>query len=206
MSSKPREEFTDPPLSEEEAALVAAEDDASEHALSVPLRALALEEPESSRFADAVMARVAHRDRSLWQRFVHRLRQPASRRQTVLTAVPLAAVVGLVTFFLVRDAVTIADSRTSAASDLAGDMFPVSFELRAPNATRVTLSGDFNNWSQESISLSDADGDGVWKVTVTLPRGRYAYQFVIDGKQRIADPNAPRETVSRRGDSAILEL
>ncbi len=206
MSNEPREEFTDPPLSAEEAEQVAAERDGSGHALAAPLRALAVERPANHRFTEAVMARVEHSGASLWQRIVRRLRQPASTRQTVLTAVPVAAVVGLTTFFLVRDAVSMAESQARATADVAGDMFPVEFELRAPNATSVTLSGDFNNWSHESIALHDADGDGVWTVTVTLPRGRYAYQFVVDGKKRIADPHARTESLRWRGDSAILEL
>lgn len=206
MSNESRDGFTDPPLSEEEAALVAAEADGNQHALTAPLRALAVEQPADRGFTDAVMARIENRRGGLLRRILHRLQQPTSRREAVLTAVPVAVVAGVVTFFLVQDAVTLADSPARATSDAAGDMFPVEFALRAPNATSVTLSGDFNKWNQNSISLTDADGDGVWTVTVTLPRGSYAYQFVIDGVQRVADPRADSRTDSPRGPSAILRL
>jgi hypothetical protein len=205
MSENGKDPFPDQPLSEEEAALVAVETDEGGHDLAEPLRALAMEEPADLAFTDAVMARVENRPHGLVARLVARLRQPTSRRQTVLTAVPVAAVVGLVTFFVVKDAVSLADSHARAVSDTAGDMFPVEFELRAPNATSVTLSGDFNKW-QQSISLSDADGDGVWSVKLTLPRGQYAYQFVVDGKQRIADPKAEVRDTGLRGPQAILRL
>ena len=205
MTSKHPDRYDDPPLSDEEAALVAAESDDAQHELAAPLRALAIEEPADRNFAERVMARIEDRQTGFFQRILQRLRQPTSPRQTVLTAVPVAVVVGLVTFFLVRDAVTLADMSPSR-TDAAGDLFPVDFELRAPNATRVTLSGDFNRWSHD-ISLSDPDGDGVWSVTVTLPRGRYAYQYRVDGEARLGDSNATEtETIPQRGPSAILRL
>ena len=52
----------------------------------------------------------------------------------------------------------------------------VPFALVAPNATDVSVHGDFNFW--EPSALSNADGDGVWMTSMFLPPGRYEYAFV----------------------------
>jgi len=64
----------------------------------------------------------------------------------------------------------------------------VPFALVAPNATDVSVLGDFNLW--EPTALSDPDGDGVWRTSMFLPPGRYEYAFVIDGRWWGQDPLA----------------
>ena len=64
----------------------------------------------------------------------------------------------------------------------------VPFALVAPNATDISVLGDFNLW--EPTALSDADGDGVWRTSMFLPPGRYEYAFVIDGRWWGQDPLA----------------
>ena len=64
----------------------------------------------------------------------------------------------------------------------------VAFALVAPNATDVSVLGDFNLW--EPTALSDADGDGVWRTSMFLPPGRYEYALVIDGRWWGQDPLA----------------
>jgi anti-sigma factor RsiW len=66
----------------------------------------------------------------------------------------------------------------------------VRFRFEAPKAHRVAVAGDFNEWAVDRHALEDTDGDGVWKAVVRLPPGRYAYMFVVDDGQWIADPNA----------------
>jgi 1,4-alpha-glucan branching enzyme len=85
----------------------------------------------------------------------------------------------------------------------ASDLYPVDFEITAPGAKRVTLSGDFNNW--KSMPLSDADGDGRWTVSLTLAPGRYLYAFAVDGKKRL-DPKAEVERKNGRAMHAVLRL
>jgi hypothetical protein len=67
----------------------------------------------------------------------------------------------------------------------------VPFVVTAPNAARVTVVGDFNDWDPHATPLSRLDGNAWW-VVVKLPPGRYRYSFVLDGTRWIVDPSAPR--------------
>ena len=66
----------------------------------------------------------------------------------------------------------------------------VQFVFRAPNAHRVALVGDFNDWDGDATPLHAGPG-GLWTVTVPLTAGRYTYTFVVDGERWMADPAAP---------------
>ncbi|MEJ5187666.1 isoamylase early set domain-containing protein [Treponema sp. J25] len=71
------------------------------------------------------------------------------------------------------------------------DMVTVRFVLEAPEATTVIVSGNFNQWSNVDIPLHP-EGDGkTWSTTIRLKRSfEYRYNFVIDNKIWIPDPNA----------------
>ena len=56
----------------------------------------------------------------------------------------------------------------------------IVFEYYAPSADAVQLAGDFNSWDPSRTSLKK-ERDGKWKVTLTLPAGRYQYRFLVDG-------------------------
>ena len=62
----------------------------------------------------------------------------------------------------------------------------VLFSLRAPDAEKVSLVGDFNNWSPEGADML-RDEHGVWRTTRRMPRGTYQYRFVVDGEW-MSDP------------------
>ncbi len=62
------------------------------------------------------------------------------------------------------------------------------FVLPVFNATDVSIVGSFNSW--DPIPLSDDDGDGIWRVSIFLPPGRYEYAFIIDGRWWGHDPLA----------------
>lgn len=57
----------------------------------------------------------------------------------------------------------------------------IEFEFPAPDATKVYLSGDFNNWDTSANPMKK-DKKGLWKATVSLKPGRYEYRFFKDGK------------------------
>ncbi|HOA75868.1 MAG TPA: AAA family ATPase [Phycisphaerae bacterium] len=58
----------------------------------------------------------------------------------------------------------------------------VLFVTEAPNATRVSVAGDFNNWSPESTPMIP-NGDGsCFRAMLPLAPGRYRYRYVIDGR------------------------
>jgi alpha-amylase/alpha-mannosidase (GH57 family) len=66
----------------------------------------------------------------------------------------------------------------------------VRFEYSAPNASRVTLVGDFNGWStaQDSLVRNNA---GLWSLVRPIRPGRYHYKFLVNGDRYDVDPKNP---------------
>lgn len=56
----------------------------------------------------------------------------------------------------------------------------VQFEFPAPDAHKVYVTGDFNNWDTHA-NLMKKDKKGTWKATLSLKPGRYEYRFIKDG-------------------------
>ncbi|MDX2283573.1 MAG: hypothetical protein NW241_05395 [Bacteroidia bacterium] len=46
--------------------------------------------------------------------------------------------------------------------------------------TQPTVNGSFNGFSGTANPLADADGDGIWTATVTVPKGLIEYKFAFD--------------------------
>jgi len=65
----------------------------------------------------------------------------------------------------------------------------VRLNLYAPQARKVTVSGDFNKWQVDADVMSRQDG-GVWTIDIKLKPGVYSYMFVVDGKAWVTDPDA----------------
>lgn len=64
----------------------------------------------------------------------------------------------------------------------------VVFAARFDDARKVLIAGDFNNWLPASTPMVTNGVAGVWRMSLPLPRGRYRYRFVVDGKW-VTDPN-----------------
>jgi 1,4-alpha-glucan branching enzyme len=70
----------------------------------------------------------------------------------------------------------------------------VTFALLAPLKSFVYVLGDFNNWEVDQNYFMNKDSSRadsvVWWVTINnlIPQQEYAYQFLVDGNLRIADP------------------
>ena len=67
----------------------------------------------------------------------------------------------------------------------------VQFILDAPQATTVSVAGDFSAW-EPTFELDDVDGDGVWTGRVPVEPGVHTYMFLIDGTEWATDPRADR--------------
>jgi len=65
----------------------------------------------------------------------------------------------------------------------------VTFRIKYQGAKKITIAGSFNQWNTEKDALSDHDADGIWSITILLPRGRYEYLFLIDGQKWLPDPS-----------------
>ena len=55
-------------------------------------------------------------------------------------------------------------------------------------ARSVCVIGDFNQWSPQSHCMQARQKN--WRLTLTLPPGKYRYLFVLDGQRWVCDPNA----------------
>jgi len=74
----------------------------------------------------------------------------------------------------------------------ANQEIPVQFVLVAPEARSVAVVGDFNNWGLGDTALVAENHNGVWSVSAPVPAGVHRYAFLVNGKQWVADPTAPR--------------
>ena len=83
-------------------------------------------------------------------------------------------------------------SAGAAISQLPDSIAPraIKFVLIAPQASHVSLVGDFNGWNASANPMK-AQGAGMWTVFVPLQPGMHTYSFVIDGSHFVADPAAP---------------
>ena len=57
----------------------------------------------------------------------------------------------------------------------------VSFKLEAPDARKVSVMGDFNNWDPKTHVMKK-DKKGVWNKTILIAPGRLEYKFFVDGE------------------------
>jgi hypothetical protein len=116
-----------------------------------------------------------------------------------LTAVAMAA--GLVGIGVITGIVINRDGRSATEqppavaaenSQLPDSVAPraVKFVLIAPQASRVSVVGDFNGWDT-GAAPAERQADGTWVAFVTLTPGRHVYSFVLDGTHFVPDPNAP---------------
>jgi hypothetical protein len=83
----------------------------------------------------------------------------------------------------------IADGRTRVAR--------VQFVFVAPQARRVAVVGDFNDWDVAASPLTSSGG--VWSGQLDVPFGRHDYAFVVDGERWVRDPNAPQAPADEFG-------
>jgi 1,4-alpha-glucan branching enzyme len=56
----------------------------------------------------------------------------------------------------------------------------INFKFYAPQAKKVEVGGDFNNWKANKTPLTK-DATGNWKASLKLKNGRYQYRYLVDG-------------------------
>lgn len=57
----------------------------------------------------------------------------------------------------------------------------VMFTAFSPDAGKVQLAGDFNDWQPDKTSM-DKISNSIWRVKLPLKAGTYRYRLVVDGK------------------------
>ena len=64
----------------------------------------------------------------------------------------------------------------------------ITFEFRADSGTNVFVAGTFNDWDSTQKKLTRKNGS--YKAIMMLPKGRYEYKFLVNGKWCV-DPECP---------------
>lgn len=60
------------------------------------------------------------------------------------------------------------------------DIQEVDFQLYAPDAKKVCIAGQFNDWSTRSNPMKKSK-DGTWRAKIKLSKGRCEYKYFADG-------------------------
>lgn len=80
-----------------------------------------------------------------------------------------------------------------------------TFSVWAPNAKRVWLVGDFNNWDK-SIPMQK-DENGVWSTSTSLPKSGQLYKYLVkqaNGKEIMKIDPLATKFEKRPGDAAVV--
>jgi len=57
----------------------------------------------------------------------------------------------------------------------------VEFKFYRPQASRVSLAGDFNEWRNGELPMVKAD-EGYWMTKMRLPTGEFKFRYCADGE------------------------
>ena len=105
---------------------------------------------------------------------------------------------------LAESAAMSAKMQTLVQTEVAA-MKTIIFNLNAPEARSVYVTGSFNDWSlDESCRMREENGQ--WTVALPLKPGIYKYQFIVDGRWR-EDPKNPLQERNSFGDiNSLVEV
>ncbi|MBN2440473.1 MAG: hypothetical protein JXJ04_03990 [Spirochaetales bacterium] len=80
--------------------------------------------------------------------------------------------------------------------------------IDVPDATCVSVVGDWNNWDPDVDVLTDPDGDGRWEIKLHLNKNNeYRYQFLVNKEEWLPDPQSPLQIEDGFGGvNSILEI
>lgn len=73
----------------------------------------------------------------------------------------------------------------------------VTLTINAPDARKVFIAGEFNNWRIDEESKMENE-NGVWTKNISLAPGKYRYRFVVDNDW-IEDPTNPTKEMNPYG-------
>ena len=79
------------------------------------------------------------------------------------------------------------------------------FSLNAPEAKEVFVAGEFNHWSKTATALQRGE-DGKWRAELSLPPGKHAYKFIVDGEWKVDEANPEQTPDGFGGMNSVLTL
>lgn len=110
-------------------------------------------------------------------------------RRAVFTPIHALAMAGAMAAFIFGLRILPGNDQLIQPQNGKEALIPVEFSYYAPDAKTVELAGDFAEWRAGKVKL-EKTGGGNWKLKLSLPPGRYQYQFVVDGVWTV-DPRCP---------------
>ncbi len=148
----------------------------------------------------AILARVHGRRPSPWRAAVQWFWQPSVPAVALIGTAVIAVAAGYSARAVVGPSSAVLSIASEASPVLtpvmhdvsATRLVPTQFILEAPEASRVTLVGAFNEWDPQASPLVATGTPGVWELSVLLTPGRHEYAFVVDGVRWTPDPRAPQ--------------
>ena len=81
----------------------------------------------------------------------------------------------------------------------------VEFTLDAPDVKVVYVAGDFNNWAGDKDRMKKGQ-DGIWRIKMAVPPGKYQYKFVVDGQWKEDPANTDKVADPYGGFNSIIEV
>lgn len=87
----------------------------------------------------------------------------------------------------------------TVVSTLRDTLRLVRLMFEAPDARRVAVAGDFNEWDAEATPLSRDQSSRRWSITLALRAGEHRYAFVVDGTRWVPDPRAQQSVEGENG-------
>ena len=72
------------------------------------------------------------------------------------------------------------------------------------HAGRVTIAGSFNSWNKAATPMEGPDDSGTCHIDLSLPPGRHAYKFAVDGEWTIDPHHTATEEDGMGGKNSIL--
>jgi hypothetical protein len=72
--------------------------------------------------------------------------------------------------------------------DIASVTFRVDMSEAGAAGDVNIFGGSINGWNNTATSLTDADGDGIYEVTLELSAGGHEYKFLNNGSEEVFDP------------------
>lgn len=83
---------------------------------------------------------------------------------------------------------------------------PVVFRLKSADAKKVNLAGSFNDWNATAQEMTESASED-FVTTVSLAPGKYAYKFVLNDSEWIADPtNQVEEDDNHGGKNSVVQV
>jgi hypothetical protein len=80
------------------------------------------------------------------------------------------------------------------------------FNANLPGAKDVLIAGDFNNWSPSDTPMLREGENGHFRAIVALPKGRYRYRLLVDGRWT-CDPCNEQTELNEAGElTSIVQI